>query len=287
MSSIPTPSEYETFVDRLERHIEDLKVDYERESNTLEQEEGEEPIQAEVFRFQNDTEIDFFLGVREDNPYAEIIFEFDLIPPIANQLDVEQAEEIIEIMDIEYEIEKIDHEGTQQLAKIKRAVDNDELEKLISDTQLTDLVSEAEDDEAAYKELEQTQKRFYATLLALDHIDSNRTAEIYLQLRRIITDMPVKISIDISDNSGFRGFRLRYRLYPYGETKLTVQDIYDAFWYFVNMGHYGEMFLKHTFNIGSEPPDFFEVDISSTMNIRNGTPQSVSEDIFENLGLLE
>lgn len=254
---MPSSDDFETCLDTLSEKLDKIELEFSREIGI--EDEGE--VKSVIFDFYSGIETDYYLGARIDQPYVELVWQFNLVPYVASQINQEQANKVINELEIEYEIDEIGESQTRKLGIIKEQIEEKGVEKAIQETNIDEMV----DDDLDKADIERVPEHFnlrYAAILSLDSVSNKKTAEIQLRLEEICSIHPVEYDLDLSENNGVQGFTLRYPLFPkvYGHEGISSQKLNDAYRKIANFGEYAENFLKYTFNLDDEPRQLEEGD---------------------------
>ena len=240
-----TDEEFNKKIDETEKLLTLTEIDAERDVGFEDEEEG---IRSVVLQVYDDVETDFYVGVRNDTHHVDIIWEFDLIPYIVNQLDDNQSEEIMDKIDISYEMSEIEHDRTKRLGLIIKKAEEEGIEVALNEFSL---------DEDEIDRARGLFDQMYAALLSLDSLNRKQKVKTYLRLEEVFTDHPINYSIRTSSNNGLLGFRLSHRLYldVRGQARPSPQKFEEIYQTVSNLGEYAEKFLKYTFGVDEETMD--------------------------------
>ena len=237
--------DYETFkdgVEMLEQSIEKAGIDFEKEQVDVD----DEDITAYIFQFKENRTSDFYLASSSNKHYAKFHREYDLVPEIAQQLENEQAEQILPRDDLSIESDEDMSNTTQSFAVLLQAAEDGRLENELEDTALEEEFKKQDRDDYINKLWEKFH-HFRSAELALDNIEPVQANRIHMRIEEIFKSKPFTFTISVSEENGIRGFELKYQIFPY--EGVTTQDISDAYRLINNYGLYMERFLRFTFNI--------------------------------------
>jgi hypothetical protein len=253
--------DYETFrngVELLEQSLEKANIDFEKEQTAA---ADDDDNGAYIFQFKEDITSDFYLGFVSSKQYAQFYREYDLVPDVVQQLENEQAEQILPRDDLSIELDDDMSNPTQKFATLLQAAEDERLEDELEETALEEDFKNQDRDEFVDGVWEKFH-RFRSAEQALDNIDPGQTNRIHMRIEKIFKSKPFSFSIPVSENNGIRGFKLKYQIFPHDG--ITTQDISNAYRLVNNHGLYTERFLRFTFNITDTHEIEWHPDLSST-----------------------
>lgn len=244
MASEPDRETFRDGVESLEQSLEKADIDFEKEQIAAVDDGDDHDMY--IFQLNESIKKDFYLAYASKKHFARFTREYNLVPEIAQQLENEQAEQILPRDDLSVESDDDMSETTQRLVMLLQAAEDGRLEDEIEDTPLEeDLEEQGRDDYV--DNLWEKFHHFRSAEHALDNIDPVQARRIHMRIERIFKSRPFDFSIPISSENGIRGVELRYDIFPHGG--ITTQDFSDAYRLVRNYGLYTERFLRFTFNI--------------------------------------
>lgn len=235
--------EYNSVVDNVEDHIEKAEISHERTKHSDREEDDYDSI---TFRFLDDAETDFYVGIRSDSRYAECIWEFDLIPALGNQLEDEEPSRIIPREDLPTESTEEMHGIQSQMINILDGIETGDIPEEVTESSLGDRIEE-DGKEKLREDLKDALHELTAAQQALDSLSEDQTLKITHQLDRILKSGSFNYAIDLTDDNKLRGFNIRSKFFPYDS--LSTREFYEEYTAVKNYGKYSERFLKMTFDI--------------------------------------
>lgn len=245
-------------VELLKQSLEKAGIDFEKEQ-TAAVDDGDDHS-TYIFQFEEDNTSDFYLGFLSTKHYAQFHREYDLVPEISQQLENEQAEQILPRDDLSIEPDEDMSSTTQSFATLLQVAEDGRIEDKLEDTALEEEFKEQGRDNFVDKLWERFH-RLRSAEQALDNVDPVQTSRIHMRIEKIFKSKPFTFAIPVSEESGIRGFELKYQIFPHDG--VTAQDISDAHRLVHNYGLYTERFLRFTFNITDTHEIEWHPDLSS------------------------
>lgn len=239
---MPSQQAFEEGIDEVIEYLDQIGIDYEQRDHTAD----DEDVAIIVFYFVDDSETDYFLGFRDDNDYSELIWEFNLLPPISQQITDDHAEQIISSEELPEDPDAVEETAEALLLLLNKHKEG-EFMQAIEGTNLEERVEESSVEEVI-SEIQSWFHHVIAAERALDRLTEEKTANILLNVENILKDLPADFSIKQSEESGIRGFKIQQPVFHY-EDQFGVQSLYEKYSSVWNHGLYTERFLKDTFNI--------------------------------------
>lgn len=248
MSSEIDADDFRAIADEFERKFETWGLEFER-SKEFDISKGDE-YDSFIYQFIESATTDFYLGLHSDNVFGEFIWEYNLVADIKQQMDQKQADKILPASDLPSEPQEDTQNVKQMFLSLIKAGEEGNLKEEI---QGSSLESELENkgEKQLISDLKESFHKICAAEKALDeHVNINQTEEIHMNLEGIFKNGPFDFDIELSEKNGLRGFKLKYRIFPYDQLpEQKLFEIYSSIW---NHALYTERFLRFTFNITDE-----------------------------------
>lgn len=259
--------EFEATVEEFTAAFDDWGRDYDRSRERDPSADDEYEHTSVVFRFVDSSETDYYLGLRSDQRYGDFIWEYDLITDLRGMLDQEQAAEIIPEAELPTEPnEEMTSTETKAVSLLQSAREGT-FEETVSDTALESNLEE-DGEEELLRDIQESFHELHAARLALERLDDDQIRNIQLQLERIFKSQPFSFGMQTTDNGGFRGFTVKYKIFPYDQ--FPQQKLWDTFSVTWNHGLYAERFVKSTFNLTDDKLEWGDSAIQGSQSNDSG-----------------
>lgn len=187
---------------------------------------------------------DFRILAHPEDRYFELQSEYQLWTEIANRLSESRAQSLVEDVSL----------GSPD--------DDHPIYGVIREP-----LEEMSEEERLYK---------IAAVEFLEEVSNEALSEIIYQLSDIFTRGELKHSVDsTSEGGGVTGFILYHKIFPY-EEQFNIADLNNAIERVRMTAHQGELFLRHTFNLGVDIGQTTAGEVSSeNVNAPNGPGSEV------------
>lgn len=243
---------FESEIEHIKKALSESNVDFDSSARKRDDE-------SKVVRFDlvRDYETRFYIGADSNEEFIDIVWNFDLIPTVSNQLTVEEAEGIVSNSSEDPPVERIrsdiarkvateDEEGIRAMLNTTEEDHDGSQEQETNSEPVSELTGQAGDEFDMNLALERRVK-LRAAALVLQNLNPESAVEIMLDLSDMISDQPFIVRIRSSGDGSLFGFVVNREIYPY-DRDLTVQEINDSIRTVNNRSHQAERFLKYAFD---------------------------------------
>ena len=236
----PSKSQYQKTAEELANFIQEY-TDYQRHEETMGEDDD---VQANLFVLYDDYETWAFIGMRDDNNYIDIIWEFDVLPAVSSSFSEDMVERILDQSERDRELSEYPHQIAKQIDKLYRS--DEEFDT--SDIDIDDSRIAFDADDESVDITEKLYDQFYAAILALEGLSDKKSDEIAIKLERVFVNHPVSFQVKTTEQGALQGFKISYQFHPYETENLRKQELHNTLQTVLNLGRYGEKFLKYTFD---------------------------------------
>lgn len=259
--------EYENTVEEFATAFDTWGGDYSRSKERDPSSNDEYDHTSIVFKFIDNAETEYYLGLRSDKHWGDFIWDYNLINDLSEMLNDQQVAEIIPEAELPTESSEEMTSTENEFALLLQTAEEGNLNQQVSDTVLEEKF-EDQGEKELIEELRSNFHELHAARLALDQLDDDQNRNIKLQLEQVFKSQPFNFVLQTTPNGGFRGFKLKYRIFPHDH--FPEQKLFDSWSITWNYGIYAERFIKSTFNLSDDQLKWGESAVRGNLSTDSG-----------------